>query len=131
MHSNTGEAALAQQLVKLIRTESALNEDDDLVKLEAVQQVVKLTVLLRVTELDVVLLETMQSELGVVVHINFQRVSHELLANGSDLLREGSTEHHDLLVGGSGTEDLLDVATHVLLYVSMNVTQNQARCLPI
>ena len=122
MHSNTREVTLAQQLVKLIRTESALNKDDDLVKLEAVQQLVELTVLLRFAEFDVVLLETVQSELGVIIDIDFQRVSHELLANRPDLLREGGTEHHDLLVGGGGAEDLLDVAAHVLLYVSMNVT---------
>jgi hypothetical protein len=38
---------------------------------------------------------------------------HELFTGGSDLLGEGGGEHHDLLVVGSSSEDLLDVSSHV------------------
>lgn len=40
-------------------------------------------------------------------------VGHELLTGWSDLFSESSTEHHDLLVVRSGTEDVLNVSSHV------------------
>jgi hypothetical protein len=54
-----------------------------------------------------------KGELSVVIDVNLERVAHELLANGTDLLGEGGAEHHNLLVGGGGTEDLLDITAHV------------------
>lgn len=111
--SDTGEVALAQELVELVGTLGALNEDDDLVELQVVQQVVQLAVLLLLAELDVVLLETVKGELGVVIHIDLERVAHELLADRANFLGEGSAEHHNLLVGRSSTEDLLDITAHV------------------
>lgn len=113
MHGDTGEVALAQQLVQLIRTEGALDEDDDLVELEVIQKLVQLSVLLRLAQLDVVLLQTVQRELGVIVDVDLERVAHELLADRSDILRQGGAEHHDLLVGRGGAEDLLNIAAHV------------------
>ncbi len=38
---------------------------------------------------------------------------HELLARYANFLGEGGGEHHDLLLVGSGPEDLLDIAAHV------------------
>jgi hypothetical protein len=111
--SDTGEVALAEQSVKLIGTLGALNKDNDLVKLKVVQELIQLAVLLLLAQLDVILLQTVKGELGVVIHVNLKRVAHELLANGTDLLRQGGTEHHNLLVGGGGTEDLLDITAHV------------------
>lgn len=113
MHRNTREVTLDQKLVKLVSTERALDEDDDLVKLEAVQEFVQLAVLLRLTELNVILLETVESEFGVVIHVDLERVPHELLANRPNLLRERSAEHHNLLVSRSRTENFLDVTAHV------------------
>lgn len=113
MHRNTGEVALNQELVKFVSTERALNEDNDLVELEAVQEFVQLAVLLRLTELNVVLLETVESELGVIIHVDLERVPHELLADRSDFLRERSAKHHNLLVSRGRTEDFLDVTAHV------------------
>ena len=40
-------------------------------------------------------------------------VLHELLADWSDVLREGGAEHHHLLLVGSRAENLLHVAPHV------------------
>ena len=40
-------------------------------------------------------------------------VLHELLADWSDVLREGGAEHHHLLLVGSSAENLLHVASHV------------------
>lgn len=111
--SDAGEITLAQQLVELVGALGALDEDDDLVELQVVQQVVQLAVLLLLAQLDVVLLQTVKSELGVIVDVDLERVSHELLADGANLLGEGGAEHHNLLVGGGSTENLLDIAAHV------------------
>lgn len=113
MDGNRGKVALAEQLVQLGSTDGALDKDDDLVELELIEEVVELAVLLLLIELDVVLLQTVQGELGVLVDVVLGGVLHELAADGLDLLGEGGREHHDLLLVGSGTEDVLDVGTHV------------------
>ena len=43
-----------------------------MVEVEGVEQVVELAVLARLGELDVVLLQTVQCQLALVVHINLQ-----------------------------------------------------------
>lgn len=113
VHSNTGEVALAEQLVELVGTESALDKDNNLIELQAIEKLVELAVLLRFTQLDVVLLETVQRQLGVIVHVDLERVPHELLADRADLLREGGAEHHHLFIGRGRTEDLLHIGSHV------------------
>ena len=113
VHSDTGEVALAQQTCPARCTQCALDEDDDLVELEVVEQIIELAVLLALAELDVVLLKTVEGELGLIIDVNLERVPHELLADGTDLLGESGAEHHHLLLGGSGTEDLLNIAAHV------------------
>ena len=59
VHSNGGEVAFAQKLVKLSGSESALDEDDDLIELEGVKKIIQLAVLLRLIKLQAVLLQTM------------------------------------------------------------------------
>lgn len=113
MHRNRREVAFAQQLVKLGGTNGALDKDDDLVELEFVEKLVQLSVLFLLFELDVVLLKTMQSELGVLIDIVLGGVLHELPADGLDLISQSSREHHDLLLGRGGAEDILDISTHV------------------
>lgn len=100
----------------------------DLVELEVVEQVVELPVLLLLLQLEVILLQTVQSELGLVIDVDFKRLNlsnpapelqppthvlHELLAGRADVLGEGGGKHHDLLVVRGRAEDLLDIATHV------------------
>ena len=50
---------------------------------------------------------------------------HELLANGADLLGEGGGEHHDLLVVGSGAEDVLNVFPHVCVQRERKKKENE------
>lgn len=107
------EVALAEQLVQLIRTESALDKDNHLVELQAIEQVIQLAVLFILVQFDVVLLETMERELGVVIHIHLQRVAHELLADGPDFLGQRGAEHHHLLIRRSRPEDFLHITTHI------------------
>ena len=113
VHSDTREVAFSEQLVEFVRAESALDKDNNLVELQAIEKFVELAVLLRFAQLDVVLLQTVQRQLGVIIHVNLKGISHEFLANRADLLREGGAEHHHLLIGGGGTEDLLDIGSHV------------------
>ena len=40
-------------------------------------------------------------------------VLHELLADRSDVLRESSAEHHNLLLVGSSAENFLNIASHI------------------
>lgn len=40
-------------------------------------------------------------------------ILHELSADWTDLFTQGGAEHHDLLLVGSHTENLLDISAHV------------------
>lgn len=113
MDRDGGEIAFAQKLVELGSTKRALDKDDDLVELELIQQLIKLAVLLTLLERDIVLLKTVEGELGVLVDVMLRRVLHELAADGLDFLRKGGREHHDLLLLGSSTEDVLNITSHI------------------
>lgn len=80
------EVAVLQKLIELGCSESALDEDDCLVELKLIEQLVQLSVLLLLIELDVVLLETVQSKLCLIINVDFERVLHELLADGANFL---------------------------------------------
>lgn len=67
-----GEVALLEKGVELGCALDRLDKDTDLVELEVVEEVVELAVLLAFLELEVVLLETMEGELGLVVDVDFQ-----------------------------------------------------------
>lgn len=90
VHSDGGEVAFAQQLVELSGTYGALDEDNDLVELKLVEELVQLAVLLLLFKLDVVLLKTVQGELGVLIDVVLGRVLHELAADGLDVLCQRS-----------------------------------------
>ena len=113
MHCDTREVALSEQLVQFRGSNRALDEDDDLVELECVKQIVELSILLRLAELDVVLLQPVQGKLGLIVDVDLQRVLHEFLADRTNLLRERGAEHHDLFLCRRRAEDLLHVSAHV------------------
>ncbi len=123
MNCNRWEIAFLQELIQLGGPESALNEDDGLVKLELVEQFVKLSVFLSLVKLDVVLLKAMKGEFGFIVDVNLKRVLHELLADWSNFLRKSGTEHHDLLLSWCCPEDFLNITAHIcqnLVYKQIN-----------
>jgi len=113
MDGNRREITLAQKLVKLSSSESTLDKDNDLIEGELIKQLIQSAVLLLFVQFDVVLCETVQSKLGVTVNVDLEGILHELLADWLDLRGEGSTEHHNLLLGRSGSEDILDIASHI------------------
>jgi len=90
-----------------------LDEDNDLVEFERVEQIEKLSVLLVLLDLDIVLLETVEGQLGFVVDEDFHGILHEFFADRSDFLRQSGGEHHYLLFVRSLSEDLLDVSSHI------------------
>jgi len=51
--------------------------------------------------------------MGKVLSDSWTYVSHEFLARSPNLLGKGGAEHHDLFVVGGGSEDFLNIATHV------------------
>lgn len=113
VHGNRGEVALAEKLVELGATKGGLDEDDDLVVLQLIKEVVEFAVLLGLSKLDVVLLETVKGEFRLLLLDVLAGVAHEFPADRKNFLRKGGGEHHDLLLSGSDTEDFLHVAAHV------------------
>jgi hypothetical protein len=113
VHSNGWKVTLSEKSIKLGGAKRALDEDDNLVELQLVKKLVQFAVLFLLIQLDIILLETVKSELGLVINVDFKRILHELLANWSNFLGECGAEEHDLLLGWSSTEDILDVAAHV------------------
>ena len=87
MHRDTWEIAFTKEFVEFCCPESTLDEDDDLVEFKSIQEIVKFAVLLALTKLDVVLLQTVQGQFSLVINVDFQRIAHELLADGPNLLR--------------------------------------------
>lgn len=113
VNGNGGEVLIAQKCVESLAATHALDKDDNLVELEGIEEVKKLAVLLFLRQLHVKLLEAVQRELGVRVNVHLHGVVHKLFADWANLVGEGGAEHHDLLLVGSGEENLLYVTAHV------------------
>mmetsp|Transcript_31688 Transcript_31688/g.41967 ORF Transcript_31688/g.41967 Transcript_31688/m.41967 type:complete len:262 (+) Transcript_31688:628-1413(+) len=115
MHGDGREGAFREQLVQSVRASALVDKDDNLVKVQGVEKVGQLAVLLLRCELDEVLLETVEGELRLLVHSNLNRVRHELATDGLDFVRERRREHHHLLLNGRLEEDVLHRRAHVNL----------------
>lgn len=113
MNGDTWKVAFTKQFVQFSSSKCTLDEDDDLVEFETIEQVVELAILLALAEFDGILLKAVQCELGFIIDKNFQRMSHELSANWPDRFWESGAEHHDLFLGRSCAEDLLNISAHV------------------
>ncbi len=109
------EPVVAEDLVELGGTDHVADEDDDLIEDEGVEEVAQVAVLFLLGELDVVLLETVKGELALVVDEDLKHLFHELATHGADFSRQGSREHHHLLLMRGHLEDLLDISSHVQL----------------
>jgi len=109
------EVLVLEELVEGNASLDTLDEDDDLVELKGVEKVEKFSVLFLLLEVDKVLSETVEGEFGVVVDVNFHRVVHEFLAHRSDFFGEGGREHHNLFLVRGGSEDILNIASHIEL----------------
>lgn len=74
MNADAREVALAQETVELCGAVDRLYKDADLVELELIEQVVQLAVLGSLFELDKVLLQTVQRQLGLVIDVDLERL---------------------------------------------------------
>ena len=75
MDADDREADLLEQARELAGTRDRLDEDDHLVELEVVDQVGQLAVLLLLLDVDVVLLEAVQRQLGLAVDEDLVRLA--------------------------------------------------------
>lgn len=113
MNADRRKVALGQQTVQFVSTGDLADEDDNLIELKGIEQVVELSVFLGLGKLDVVELQSMESQLSIVVDVDLHRVLAKLLAYRTDFLAESGTEHHHLFLMWGHAEDLLHVTTHV------------------
>merc|ERR1712106_268449 len=74
------------------------DEDNNLVKFEHIEKFKQLPVLLRILQLDIVLPQSVQGQLGLIVDVNFHGILHELFADGPDIFAEGGAQHLVTLV---------------------------------
>jgi len=86
VNGNRGEVAVHQELVQLHTSLNGANKDYDLVKFQSIQEVNELSVLFVLIQLDVVLLQAMESELSTIVDIDLKRLKMEV---SCDLTWEG------------------------------------------
>jgi len=72
VNANRGEVAVVQKLVQLGGAIDRLDEDDTLIEFQGVKQIYQFAILLVLLKLHVVLLQTMESELGAIVDVDLQ-----------------------------------------------------------
>merc|ERR1712038_622590 len=113
MNGNGREILLDQKLSEGHATLYRLDEDYNLVEFQYIQKLKELAILLRVLQLDVMLLQTVQGQLGFIVDVHLHGILHEFLAHGPDFLRQCGREHHDLFLMRSAAENLLHVTSHI------------------
>ena len=68
------EVTLAEETVEFAGSANGFDKDDDLVEFEGIEEVVEFAVLLGFSEADEELLKAVQSQLGLVVDVNLERL---------------------------------------------------------
>lgn len=74
MDGDAREVLIGEQFVEGLASGDGSEEDDDLIEFQHIEQLQKLLRLLAFFQLDVVLLETVESQLRFVVDIDFHRL---------------------------------------------------------
>ena len=107
-----GEVLLAEHFGELLRVLDGFYEDNDLVELQLVEQIHKFSDFLFVFKHHIVLLESVQGQLALVLNEDLSLVLHKLATDQFNFSGQRGREHHNLLVVWGLCEDLLDVTTH-------------------
>ena len=68
VNCNAGEVAVDEDIVELGTPNCAPHEDDDLIEGESVEEVIQLSIFLRLAKFDVVLVQTVKSQLGLIIN---------------------------------------------------------------
>ncbi len=97
-HGNGREVAVDEQFIELFAAAHTIDKDHDLIEVERVQQVVEFAVLLRFGEFDIVLLQAVEREFGLVIDVDLTRVLSELFAHRTNLFGQSGAEHHHLFL---------------------------------
>ena len=113
MNGFGGDSILVEDLVQLDGVLNVAHKNDDLVELKVIDQVHQFGDFGLLIKAHVVLGQTVQCELALLLNQDFCGVTHELAACQLDFVRKSGREHHDLLAVGSLLEDLLDVTAHI------------------
>lgn len=71
------EVVLIQQLVESLASLNALDEDNDLIEVEAIQQREQLAILLLVKQVDVVLLESVERKLCLIIDVDLSGLKQQ------------------------------------------------------
>ena len=108
-----GDGVGVEHLVELDGVVDVAHEDDNLVELELINQIHELGDLVALLKAHVVLAQTVEGELALLLDEDLSGVAHKLAAGHLDLVGESSSEHHHLLGVRSLLEDVLDVGTHI------------------
>lgn len=74
MNTNGREIALDQQFVQLNSTRHRLHKHAHLIELQRIQQIIQLSIFLILLQLEVVLLQSMQRQLCLVIHVDLKRL---------------------------------------------------------
>ena len=88
--SDTGEVLLDEELVEVLAAVDAVHEDDALVELDGVEDVDELAVLLLLGQGHVVLLESFEGQLALIINEDIERLFH-LTGPGHGLRPEGTS----------------------------------------
>jgi len=112
MDTDRWEIVLAQDAGQGVGAAAATNEDNQLVKFDRIDQVGEANVLLFLIDIEVVLLESVEGELGAF-NVDFEGVVHKFLADGANFIAESGGEHHDLLVMRGFLKNFLDIFSHI------------------
>ena len=107
------EALLVDDFIQFLCVFLRLGEDDDLVKVEFIKQLNKLSNFLCLFKLHEILLESMKGKLSLLVDEELLWVLHVHSTYVLGLLGKSSREHHNLSVLTALHEDLLNLGSHV------------------
>lgn len=113
MDRDRREIVLSQNFIKFDCILNALDKDYNLIEHERVKQLSELSDLLIIFKLDIVLLESVKSQLALVIYEDFKLVLHKLSADVFHVVRHGCREHHDLLLVRCLLENLLNISSHI------------------
>lgn len=110
---STWEPSVTDDLVKFFGVFLSFHKDDNLVEVQIIEELDELLDFLVFLKSHVELLQTEEGEIFLLINENLLWVLHVHSADILSLRRHGGWEHHDLSVGVSSHEDLLNLGSHV------------------